>query len=59
MGRELLPWVTNTKRGSLLTFPCATDVLLCLGAPLVHRRSLNLISRGQKNGGGGGRLIPT
>ena len=53
MGRELLTWVTNTRRGSWLTCPCATDVSLCSGPPLVRRRSLNLISWGKKKGGGG------
>jgi len=59
MGRELLTWFTNTRRGCLLTFLCAADVSLCLGAPLARRQSLNLISGGKKKGGVGGRLIPT
>jgi len=56
MGRALLTWVTNTRRGSLLTFPSATDVSLCSGAPLVRRRSLNLISGGKNKRGGGGSI---
>jgi hypothetical protein len=51
-GRELLTLVTNTRRGGLLTFPSATDVSLCPGAPFVRRRSMNLISRAKKKGGG-------
>jgi len=52
MARELLTWVTNTSRGSLLTFPSATDVSRCSGVPLVRQLSLNLISGGKEMGGG-------
>jgi len=44
-GRELLASVTNTGRWSLLTFPSASNVSLCLEGPLVRRRFCNLIFR--------------
>jgi len=54
---EILTFVANTsRRGVLHTFPSTTNVSLFPEAPLVHRRSLNLIWRAKRRGGW---LIPT
>jgi len=44
-GRDLLASVTNIGRCSLISFPFASDVSLCLEGPLVRRQFWNLIRR--------------